>query len=309
MSQVTTVEIGANPTGTALRTGYNAILHALNSGNIGSTAPSSLESGSEWIDNTTSPWILKRYDGASWIIQGYYDTSTHVFSRRPAVTTVTSTSGAATINIANGESFTHTLTENTTYTFSGAFSSGKYCRFTFNLLQAASAKTVTWPMSVIWEGNAVPAIATNSAKYSFTFETYDGGTTWFGRCISAEISPAIAAVNSAITAAGAVVAVTLSGGNVTLDLSAGRVFKHSPTTGNLTLVFSNPDSSGTETSFVLYLTKGSSGNHTVAFPSGTKWSNGSAPVLNSNSTVYKIGFSTIDGGTTYDGVLIGENLG
>ena len=98
-------------------------------------------------------------------------------------TAVTSTTNATTINCQDGNVFTHTLTENTTFTFSNAPASGRAFAFTLKLVQDASASgfTVTWPTSVDWPSATAPTLtATASAVDVFVFYTHDGGTTFYG---------------------------------------------------------------------------------------------------------------------------------
>jgi len=98
-------------------------------------------------------------------------------------TAVTSSSNATTVNLQDGTNFSHTLTENTTFTFSNPAASGKSSSFTLKLVQDASASgyTVTWPASVDWPAATAPTLtATASAVDYFVFITHDGGTTWYG---------------------------------------------------------------------------------------------------------------------------------
>jgi len=98
-------------------------------------------------------------------------------------TAVTSSSNATTVNLQDGTNFSHTLTENTTFTFSNPAASGKVSAFTLKLVQDASASgfTVTWPASVDWPAATAPTLtATASAIDYFVFITHDGGTNWYG---------------------------------------------------------------------------------------------------------------------------------
>jgi hypothetical protein len=98
-------------------------------------------------------------------------------------TAVTSSSNATTVNLQDGTNFSHTLTENTTFTFSNPASSGKVSAFTLKLVQDASASgyTVTWPAAVDWPSATAPTLtATASAVDMFVFITHDGGTTYYG---------------------------------------------------------------------------------------------------------------------------------
>ena len=94
---------------------------------------------------------------------------------------VTSTSNATTIDCRAGNVFSHTLTENTTFTFSHPPATGTAYGFTLNLVQDSTARTVTWPASVDWAGATAPTISTGSGEVDvFVFFTHDGGTTWYG---------------------------------------------------------------------------------------------------------------------------------
>ena len=96
---------------------------------------------------------------------------------------VTSTGNATTVNCENANSFSHTLTENTTFTFSNPPANGIAYTFSIEIIQDASASgfTVTWPASVDWPAATAPTLtATASAKDVFVFTTRDGGTNWYG---------------------------------------------------------------------------------------------------------------------------------
>jgi len=102
---------------------------------------------------------------------------------------VTSSGGSTTINCEAGNVFSHTLSENTTFTFSNPPSSGTAYGFSLKIVQDASASgyTVTWPAAVVWPSldqyaasGAPQLTSTASAVDQFVFYTYDGGTTWQG---------------------------------------------------------------------------------------------------------------------------------
>ena len=97
--------------------------------------------------------------------------------------TVASSSNATTVDCETGNVFTHTLSENTTFTFSNPPSSGTAYGFLLKVVQDASASgsTLTWPTSVDWAAATAPTLtATASAVDVFVFYTHDGGTTWYG---------------------------------------------------------------------------------------------------------------------------------
>jgi len=96
---------------------------------------------------------------------------------------VSSSGGSTTINCEAGNVFSHTLSENTTFTFSNPPASGTAYGFTLQVTQDASASgyTITWPSSVDWPFSATPLLTgTASAVDQFVFYTYNGGTTWYG---------------------------------------------------------------------------------------------------------------------------------
>ena len=96
---------------------------------------------------------------------------------------VTSSGNATTVNCETGNTFSHTLTENTTFTFSNPPASGTGYTMSIEIIQDGSASgfTVTWPASVDWPAATAPTLtATASAKDVFVFTTRDGGTTWYG---------------------------------------------------------------------------------------------------------------------------------
>ena len=96
-------------------------------------------------------------------------------------TAITSSSNAATINLRDGDNFTHTLSENVTYTFSNPAASGKVSAFSLKVIQDSSARTITWPGSVDWAAATAPTLtATSGGVDVFVFVTYDGGTNYYG---------------------------------------------------------------------------------------------------------------------------------
>lgn len=96
---------------------------------------------------------------------------------------VTSSGGSTTINCEAGNVFSHTLSENTTFTISNPPANGTAYGFSLKIIQDASASgyTVTWPSAVDWSNGDAPTLtSTASAVDQFVFYTHDGGTTWYG---------------------------------------------------------------------------------------------------------------------------------
>ena len=95
----------------------------------------------------------------------------------------TSSSNATTVNCEAGNSATHTLTENTTFTFANPTATGTAFSFSLKIVQdsGATGYAVTWPAAVDWPAATAPTLtATASAVDVFVFATHDGGTTWYG---------------------------------------------------------------------------------------------------------------------------------
>jgi len=90
------------------------------------------------------------------------------------------TGGSITCDMQDGNIHTITLNADTTFTFSNPPASGTAGSFTLMLNQDSTARTVTFPASVKWEGGSVPDLSTVSILYILTFITTDGGTTWYG---------------------------------------------------------------------------------------------------------------------------------
>jgi len=96
-------------------------------------------------------------------------------------TAVTSTSNATTVDCEAGNTFMHTLTENTTFTFSNPPASGTAYTMSIEIIQDSTARTITWPASVDWPAATAPTISADSGAVDvFVFTTRDAGTTWYG---------------------------------------------------------------------------------------------------------------------------------
>lgn len=98
--------------------------------------------------------------------------------------------------------------------------------------------------------------------------------------------------------------VTSSSNAITLNLQQGRSFSWT-TTEAATVTISNADATGIDQSFKLWLFQDGTGR-VVTWPASVEWSNATAPVLNNISKKYLLGFTSIDGGTTWVGTLIAE---
>ena len=85
------------------------------------------------------------------------------------------------IDMTNGNVFTITPDQNTTFTFTNPSPTGKSCAFTLVWTQDGSDRTIAWPASVDWAGGSAPDVTSGSGKIDiYTFFTMDAGTIWYG---------------------------------------------------------------------------------------------------------------------------------
>ena len=100
--------------------------------------------------------------------------------------TVTQSSGTVTLDLAQGNFFEFTLTENVTgWTFSNLATSGTASSWIIKITQhASSAKTVAYPSAVKWSGgyDHVMSTATDAVDIVSMF-TIDGGTTIYANIV------------------------------------------------------------------------------------------------------------------------------
>ena len=89
-----------------------------------------------------------------------------------------------------------------------------------------------------------------------------------------------------------------------IDLSLGNLFTKS-VNSDTTFSVLNCLSSGTSNSFILELTN--AGSFTITWFSGIKWAEGIAPVLTA-SGVDVLGFYSYDGGVTWKGLVLGNDM-
>jgi hypothetical protein len=95
--------------------------------------------------------------------------------------TALSAAASIAIDMENGNVFTITPDQNTTFTFTNPSPTGKSCAFTLVWTQDGSDRTIAWPASVDWAGGSAPDVTSGSAKIDvYTFFTMDEGTIWYG---------------------------------------------------------------------------------------------------------------------------------
>lgn len=108
------------------------------------------------------------------------DDSSRAVNMGELVNAVGNTGTAATINLANGNFVTATLTGDCTFTFSNP-SSGASSFTLFLTNDGTGGRSITWPVSVKWPNGVTPTRTTTANKTDvWTFFSPNGGTTWYG---------------------------------------------------------------------------------------------------------------------------------
>ncbi len=110
------------------------------------------------------------------------------------------------------------------------------------------------------------------------------------------------------------IAPTDTSGSISIDFSAGQVYKISQLTGNVSLAFTNIPSAGNYAEWIVQLTQGST-PYTVTIPSSVSVGNATLQGCDANNVVtynksgtYALKFYTSDGGTTIAVQDLSRNL-
>lgn len=188
-----------------------------------------------------------------------------------------------------------------------------------NVLTASSTATLT-NKTINGSNNTLTNVSLTTAVTG-TLPVANGGTgitslgtgvaTWLGTPSSANLASAV----TDETGSGALVfgtTPTLTGlreksvavAASDINLALGNYFTKT-ISGTTTFTVSNVASSGDVASFIIILTNG--GSATVNYFSGVTWAAGTAPTL-TTSGVDLIGFFTIDGGTTWRGLVLALDI-
>ena len=96
------------------------------------------------------------------------------------VTVDATVTGAHDVDLAVGTGvFQYTVTGDVTFSFINPNASPSLSSFRLYITMSGT-RTITWPSSVKWAGGIEPSVPGNGQTDSFTFESLDGGTTWYG---------------------------------------------------------------------------------------------------------------------------------
>ena len=99
---------------------------------------------------------------------------------------ITANSGSAyTIDVTDVVYFEITLTENCTFTFPTGLTSGELTQFWLYLKQdATGGRSVTWPASVKWAMDIVPALDTTLSTLTILhFQSLGSDSRWYGEVL------------------------------------------------------------------------------------------------------------------------------
>lgn len=171
MSQSTDLTL-SNQDGNAFRTEANLIIAALASGNKGPTAPPYAAAGLPWIDDSTTPWVVKICDGTDWIPQFKIDPTTNL-SRLTGQADGDELQGVPTIKQLQNNSPTYNLTTGSSNAYALALtpSIGSY--------QAGQEFNVKWNFTNT--GACTLNVSTVGAK---SIKELDGSDPASGRCVN-----------------------------------------------------------------------------------------------------------------------------
>ena len=104
MSQFDPTVFVDTESGTQLVQRLNSAFGAVVSAHKGATPPAYGQAGLVWIDDAATPWLVKRYDGVDWIVEGAIDAGANTFTPYRAGTALgtMATQNAANVAIAGG---------------------------------------------------------------------------------------------------------------------------------------------------------------------------------------------------------------
>lgn len=153
----------------------NAGIAALISSNSGASAPATDCSavaikGQVWLDTSTTPNLLKQYDGANWVVIGGLDSTNHLWAP-PIGGGVTSVASATTVDLGASPTAAITITGTTTITSFGSSA----------VTGTIRALTFTASLTLTYGGSAIilpGGINVQTASGDTALVQYAGGGNW-----------------------------------------------------------------------------------------------------------------------------------
>jgi len=82
------------------------------------------------------------------------------------------------VNWSDRDTYTHSLSGTTTYSFTNFPSSGQVCSIT--LIITGNGSSINWPSSVDWKGGTAPTAPASGETDIFVFTTWNSGSTVYG---------------------------------------------------------------------------------------------------------------------------------
>ena len=82
------------------------------------------------------------------------------------------------VNWSDRDTYTHSLSGTTTYSFNNFPSSGQVCSIT--LIITGNGSSINWPSSVDWKGGTAPTAPASGETDIFVFTTWNSGSTVYG---------------------------------------------------------------------------------------------------------------------------------
>jgi hypothetical protein len=305
MTQSTDITL-SNQSGSSYRAEHNSINQAFGSLHKGSSEPSYVVTGMMWIDDSSTPWVVKVYDGTTSNAFMEIDPTGNTFTlinqgdgdARTELGNIGQVQDGG-FNILSSVAGTNTITGSLTPAIT-AYATGMVIFFT-----PAADNTGAVTINV----NSVGAKALQ----------VNGSALTGGECSTSSVHGVVydgtqfQLINPAVLASESVTASNLDrtvnaigsigGGTQDIDLDSGRTVTGTVDTSTTTFTFSNP-LSGSD-AFDLYLTNG--GSQTVNWPASVDWAGGTAPTLTSSGLDHLV-FTTPDGGTTWYGYVAGLDM-
>lgn len=103
-------------------------------------------------------------------------------------------------------------------------------------------------------------------------------------------------------------ATTIFAASLSINCALVNAYRATLTANTTAFTFTNVPASGQVYAITLFLTQDATGSRTMTWPTGTKWTGGVTPTLTTTATKTDIfTLTTPDGGTTWYGVVVGQN--